>query len=167
VDALAHAVRRRGRRGVPACFLCQAAAAGPAEDEANLVVYRGPLAFAILNRFPYNSGHLMVAPYAHLGDLGALPPEVGHALFDVTRQATAALAAEYRPDGYNVGLNLGRAAGAGVPAHLHVHVVPRWTGDTNFMPVVGGTKVLPEALDQTWARLRRRFAAGGPAAGPP
>jgi ATP adenylyltransferase len=154
-----------GGGGSAGCFLCRAAAAAPEEDEANLVVYRGALGFLILNRFPYNSGHLMAAPYVHVGDLRALEPDVGHALFDLTRLGTSALAEEYRPDGFNVGLNLGTPAGAGVPDHLHVHVVPRWTGDTNFMPVLGGTKVLPESLDQTWTRLHRRLDAMSDAAG--
>jgi ATP adenylyltransferase len=141
-----------------ACFLC-AVAADPAgeRDPANLVLFRGHHGFVLLNRFPYNTGHLMIAPYEHTGDLVALAPETGHELYDLTRRAVAALRAEYRPDGFNVGLNLGQAAGAGVPGHLHVHAVPRWSGDTNFMPVLGQTKVLPEALDQTWARLKPRF----------
>ncbi len=140
------------------CFLCATGAvAQEAQDEANLIVHRAELAFILLNRYPYNSGHLLVAPYAHAGDLTLLPPPAGHALFDLTQRAVAALQEEYHPDGFNVGLNLGQAAGAGLPDHLHVHVVPRWNGDTNFMPVVGGTKVLPETLDQTWARLRQRL----------
>ena len=146
--------------GEPECFLC-AAAAVPERDEENLVVLRGDTGFLVLNRYPYNSGHVLVAPYQHVGDLTLLPADVGHGLFDLTQRAVAALQAEYRPDGFNVGLNLGRPAGAGVPDHLHIHVVPRWTGDTNFMAVVGETKVLPEALDQTWARLRRRLISGG------
>ena len=142
--------------GEPGCFLC--AKAAQAQDEENLILHRAELGFLLLNLYPYNSGHVLVAPYAHAGDLAHLAPEVGHALFDLTQRAVAALEAEYRPDGFNVGLNLGRSAGAGLPEHLHIHVVPRWNGDTNFMPVVGQTKVLPEALDQTWARLRRHFA---------
>jgi ATP adenylyltransferase len=101
----------------------------------------------------------MIAPYAHGGDLAALPDPTGDELFALTRRAVAALGAEYRPDGYNVGMNLGLPAGAGVPDHLHVHVVPRWNGDTNFMPVVGETKVLPESLEQTYDRLLPRFHA--------
>ncbi|MGH2368813.1 MAG: HIT family protein, partial [Chloroflexota bacterium] len=121
------------------------------------ILHRAELGFVLLNLYPYNSGHLMVAPYAHVGDLASLPPDVGHALFDLTQRAVAALQQEYRPDGFNVGLNLGRSAGAGLPDHLHVHVVPRWHGDTNFMPILAQTKVLPESLDQTWARLRPHF----------
>jgi ATP adenylyltransferase len=140
----------------PTCFLC-ALAAAPEQDAERLVLLRGERALVLLNLYPYNSGHLMVAPYAHGGDLAQLPAETGHELFDLTQRAVAALRDEYQPDGFNVGLNLGRPAGAGLPDHLHVHVVPRWNGDTNFMPVLGETKVLPEALDQTWARLRGRF----------
>jgi ATP adenylyltransferase len=154
-----------GGPGAGGCFLCAIAAdAAGAQDEPNLVVYRGTHGFVVLNRFPYNSGHLMVAPYAHSGDLAALSPDAGHELFDLTRQAVDALQAEYHPDGFNVGLNLGIAAGAGLPGHLHVHAVPRWSGDTNFMPVLGNTKVLPEALDETWARLKARLSR--PAAPP-
>ena len=129
-----------------------------AGDAANHVLYRGRLGVVLLNRYPYNSGHVMVAPYTHVADLTQLPAEVGHELFDLTQLVLAALQAEYRPDGYNVGLNLGTSAGAGLPGHLHLHAVPRWSGDTNFMPVLGNTKVLPEALDQTWARLKARLA---------
>jgi ATP adenylyltransferase len=145
-----------GTSGGPACFLCAMIAED--RDEANLIVHRAELGFIVLNLYPYNSGHVMVAPYTHVGDLALLPPEVGHALFDLTRRAVEALRQEYRPDGFNVGLNLGRAGGAGLPEHLHIHVVPRWHGDTNFMPVLGQTKVLPEALDQTLTRLRRRLS---------
>jgi ATP adenylyltransferase len=146
-----------GDMHAPACFLC-ANASAPAEHDARLyVLHRAPQVYALLNLYPYNSGHVLVAPYAHIGDLTQLPPETSHALMDLTQQVVAALQAEYRPDGLNIGLNLGRAAGAGLPDHLHIHVVPRWNGDTNFMPVVGETKVLPEALDQTWARLRTHF----------
>jgi ATP adenylyltransferase len=168
--------------GVGACFLCAiaatsadhagasgsaggvipATAAGQGEDETNFVLVRGAGAFVLLNRYPYNSGHLMVAPYAHVGDLTQLSLDVGHELFDLTQRAVVALKGEYRPDGFNVGLNLGQSAGAGLPDHLHLHIVPRWSGDTNFMPVLGNTKVLPEGLDRTWARLKRYFDPPAP-----
>jgi ATP adenylyltransferase len=143
--------------GEAACFLCEKSRAPQVQDQENLIVHRAGLGFIVLNLYPYNSGHVMVAPYEHIGDLTALPAAVGYALFDLTRQAVAVLQREYRPDGFNVGMNLGRTAGAGLPDHLHIHVVPRWNGDTNFMPVIGNTKVLPEALDRTWERLRRHF----------
>ncbi|HLH26641.1 MAG TPA: HIT domain-containing protein [Chloroflexota bacterium] len=141
----------------PACFLCAKPAEGAARDHANLILYRGPRAYVLMNLYPYNSGHLMVAPYAHGGDLVALPAPTADELFALTQRAVGALSAEYHPDGFNVGMNLGQAAGAGVPNHLHLHVVPRWNGDTNFMPVVGDTKVLPESLEQTYDRLWPRF----------
>ena len=145
----------------PACFLCAKPAESPERDRVNLILHRGQLAYVLMNLYPYNSGHLMIAPYAHGGDLAALPDPTGEELFALTRRAVAALGAEYRPDGYNVGMNLGLPAGAGVPDHLHVHVVPRWNGDTNFMPVLGETKVLPESLEQTYDRLLPRFQAMG------
>jgi ATP adenylyltransferase len=139
-----------------ACFLCDIIAS-PERDDRNLVLWRGERCFVLLNLYPYNTGHLMVVPYTHSGDITTLSTETGHALFDLTQRTVAALRDEYKPDSFNVGLNLGRSAGAGLPDHLHAHVVPRWSGDTNFMTVVGETKVLPEALDQTWARLKPRF----------
>jgi ATP adenylyltransferase len=137
----------------PGCLFCELPK--QERDAENLLLVRGRHAFSLLNLYPYNSGHLMVAPYLHTGDLASLPAEVGADLLALTQRAVAALTAEYRPDGFNVGMNLGRVAGAGIPDHLHLHVVPRWNGDTNFMPVTAETKVLPEALRQTWARLRR------------
>ena len=115
--------------------------------------------YTLLNICPYNTGHVMVTPYSHGGDLTALDPETGAALMALTQRIVAALRDEYRPDGFNVGMNLGRPAGAGAPDHLHMHIVPRWSGDTNFMAVLGETKVLPESLDQTYARLRARLQA--------
>ncbi len=147
----------------PACFLCAKPAEPPERDRANLVLYRGERAYVLLNLYPYNAGHLMVAPYCHVGDLPTLPAPEAADVWALTRQAVAVLTAAYRPQGFNVGLNLGTAAGAGVPGHLHVHVVPRWHGDTNFMPVVGHTKVLPETLEQTYDRLRPLFAPATPA----
>ncbi len=145
------------RSGGSGCFLCENLAAGPERDRDHFILHRGRRAFVLLNLYPYNSGHLMVAPFAHGGDLPALPEEDAAELFALTRRAVAVLRAAYRPEGFNVGMNLGHYAGAGVPDHLHVHVVPRWDGDTNFMPVVGNTKVLPETLDQTYDRLRPYF----------
>ena len=139
------------------CFLCEK----PREDadERNLIVARVERVYAVLNLYPYNTGHTLVAPYAHGGDLTALDAETSAALMALTQRVVAALRDEYQPDAFNVGMNLGRPAGAGVPDHLHVHIVPRWTGDTNFMPVLAETKVLPESLEQTYARLRRALRA--------
>jgi ATP adenylyltransferase len=138
------------------CFLCEHAAE-PEHDRQNLVLYRAASVFVLLNLYPYNSGHLMVAPFAHTGDFARLEPGTASELMAVTQRAVDALQRVYAPDGFNLGMNLGKSAGAGVPDHLHMHVVPRWNGDTNFMPVVSETKVLPESLDQTYARLEPEF----------
>ena len=143
----------------PGCLFCNKAAEQD-RDEANLLVHRDEHAFVMLNLYPYNSGHVMIAPYLHTDDLAALPPEIGAGVLGLTQRSVAALTAEYGPQGFNVGMNLGGVAGAGVPDHLHVHVVPRWGGDTNFMPVTAETKVLPETLDQTYQRLRKHFGGG-------
>jgi ATP adenylyltransferase len=139
------------------CFLCASAAA--TDDRSHLILERAERVYVLMNLYPYNTGHLMIAPYAHTGDLATLDARTASDLMQVTQQCVAVLMAEYRPEGFNVGLNLGRSAGAGVPDHLHVHVVPRWSGDTNFMPIVAATKVLPERLDQTYDRLEPRFRA--------
>ncbi|HEX9122769.1 MAG TPA: HIT domain-containing protein [Actinomycetota bacterium] len=128
-----------------------------ADDAGVHILQRGSLAFAMLNTYPYNPGHVMVAPFRHTGALEALSPDE---LADVDRLLQAsvrALREEMDPQGFNVGMNLGRVAGAGIPDHLHWHVVPRWNGDTNFMPVVGETRVLPELLDETYRKLLPRF----------
>ena len=130
------------------------------EPEDDLVVHRGETAFVLLNRYPYTSGHLMVAPVRHLGDLGVLNDEEALEIHGLATASIAALRAEYSPDGHNLGWNLGRVAGAGIVDHIHQHVVPRWKGDTNFMPVLADVKVIPEALAKTAERLRRRFASG-------
>ena len=138
------------------CFLCTYAS-DPARDRENFVLAREKAVFVLLNLYPYNSGHLMVAPYLHTGDLATLDEHIAAELMAMTQTSLAALAAAYSPEGFNVGMNLGKVAGAGVPDHLHVHVVPRWGGDTNFMPVAANTKVLPESLDQTYERLEPYF----------
>ena len=134
------------------CLFCRIRAED--RDEENLVLHRGEHALVMLNLYPYNSGHLMVAPYEHTGDLASLPADIGAEILALTQRSVSALTEEYGPHGYNVGMNLGRVAGAGVPDHLHVHVVPRWNGDTNFMPVLADVRVMPEHLDATWQRLR-------------
>jgi len=127
-------------------------------DASNLVLHRGHHAFVIMNRFPYNSGHLMVAPYAHVRTLESLQPEVILDLLSLTTLSLSALRAEIRPEGFNIGLNLGRVSGAGIEDHLHLHIVPRWNGDTNFMPLFAETRVIPEHLHATYRKLRDRFA---------
>jgi diadenosine tetraphosphate (Ap4A) HIT family hydrolase len=132
-----------------ACVFCRIAAAGePSPD--NGIVWRGPLTLGVLNAYPYASGHLLVMPLCHIPTLAELTPAESTALWETTRTAAAALGAAYGPDGLNIGANLGRAAGAGIPRHLHLHVLPRWTGDTNFMTTVAGVRVMPESLPQSW-----------------
>ena len=137
----------------PACIFCEAAGTG--RDE--LVLVRTKLAYVILNRYPYNNGHLMVAPRRHVATLATSTPDELADLMRLTRHAEMALTEAYTPQGINVGINLGRPAGAGIVDHLHVHLVPRWNGDTSFISVIGNTRVLPEELDQTAARLRPIF----------
>jgi len=124
------------------------------EDEANLVVARDRTCFALLNRYPYNGGHLMVVPYKEVADLHGLTDEELADLWKLARRCISALKVVMKPDGFNVGINLGKVAGAGIVEHLHVHVVPRWNGDTNFMPVIAHTSVVPEALLDVAAKLR-------------
>jgi ATP adenylyltransferase len=138
-----------------ACIFCDAAAAPDSPD--SLILIRGTLGYIILNLYPYNNGHLMVVPNRHLGSLAAATPDELSELMRFTRDAEIALNEVYQAQGINVGINLGRAAGAGVLDHIHIHLVPRWTGDTNFMSVVGDTRVLPEDLHQTRQRLRPIF----------
>lgn len=114
---------------------------------------RGKKAFVILNKYPYNPGHLMIVPYRHVPTLELLDQEEGSELIVLTSRAVKALRDIYTPDGFNVGINIGRVAGAGIEQHIHVHVVPRWNGDSNFMPVIGNTKVLPETLEETYKSL--------------
>jgi ATP adenylyltransferase len=124
------------------------------DDRAALIVYRSTHSYVLLNRFPYNAGHLLIVPFREVGDLPALSTEERKDFFDTLIFGEELLRQALRPDGFNIGFNLGMAAGAGIPVHLHAHVVPRWNGDTNFMPVVGNTRVLPQSLDTLWARLR-------------
>jgi|SRR5579883_16915 len=138
------------------CFLCDAVASH--DDAASLVVHRAERAIVVMNRYPYNSGHVMVVPVRHVGDLELLEPEERAAIMELSAATVAAIKAEMHPEAFNVGMNLGRPAGAGAPDHLHAHVVPRWVGDTNFMPILAGTLVLPEALEVTREKLSRRFA---------
>jgi ATP adenylyltransferase len=124
------------------------------DDRAALIVWRGPSSYLLLNKFPYNAGHLLAVPYREVAELADLTPPERTDLFDAVIKGQAMLGRALQPDGYNIGINLGRAGGAGLPGHLHVHIVPRWNGDSNFMPVIADTKVLPVALDALWERLR-------------
>ena len=138
----------------PGCIFCEALAQIETEP---LIVHRGQAAFVILNKYPYNNGHLMVVPNRHVGWLGSLERAELDEIFGLTQASERALRDVYRPHGFNMGLNLGKSAGAGVLDHLHVHVVPRWNGDTNFISVVGETRVLPEELPATAGKLRAAF----------
>jgi ATP adenylyltransferase len=133
------------------CIFCRAASAP--NDEESLVVHLGVTAFVLLNRFPYSSGHLMVAPMRHVGDLRELSAHEAAEIHTLSARALDVLADVYQPDGFNIGWNLGRSAGAGIVDHVHEHVVPRWQGDTNFMPVLADVRVIPEHLRTTHARL--------------
>ena len=126
-------------------------------DEENLILHRGEVCFAMMNLFPYNNGHLMVAPYRHTADLGGLSDEEHLEMMALAGQCTEILSEILKAAGFNIGMNLGRVAGAGIDQHLHLHVVPRWNGDTNFMPIVGDTKVISEALVDTYRKLREGF----------
>jgi ATP adenylyltransferase len=140
---------------VEGCLFCVLAARA---DDEGLVVHRGASVFAALNRYPYTNGHLMLAPFAHRASLAAMSPAERHELADLAAAAEEVLTEAYRPDGFNEGLNIGRSAGAGVADHAHLHVVPRWDGDTNFLTVLGGTRTIPEDLGTTRAKLAAAFA---------
>jgi len=136
-----------------ACVFCRLAESGP-PSLANLVVWRGEGSFVVLNAYPYGSGHVLVLPLRHVGTLGELNEQEAAEVWAATRQAVSAIERAYEPDGLNMGANLGRAAGAGIPDHVHLHVLPRWSGDTNFMTSVANTRVMPETLQATWHKLR-------------
>jgi ATP adenylyltransferase len=146
----------RGTRE-PGCIFCDYPAEGPDKRRERLLLCERPDAFVMLNRYPFASSHVMVVPTRHVSDLGELTPDEHAALFELVRAACGALRVAVRAEGLNVGLNLGAAAGAGIAEHLHVHVVPRWRGDHNFMPVIADVRVMPEALDATWAHLEPFF----------
>jgi ATP adenylyltransferase len=138
------------------CIFCDLLAVG---DEKARIVLRGELNFIILNTFPYTSGHVMIVPYEHVADLKDCKPEALAEMMLLAQRVERALAAEYKPEGFNLGMNLGRAAGAGVAGHLHLHVLPRWSGDSSFITTVGETRVVPEELDTTFEKLKRALSA--------
>jgi len=137
--------------GDPACFLCRAVA--DRDDRGNGVVWRGRQTITVLNRYPYNNGHLLVAPVRHWGRLEEIPDDVQIELTQALAKMVAGLEKVLHPQGFNIGLNLGRVAGAGLPGHLHWHIVPRWNGDTNFMPILANVNVVPQSLDALWQLL--------------
>lgn len=132
--------------------------AADARDEETLIVFRGEHNFVVLNRFPYTSGHLMVVPYRHVADLAGLTDPAANELMALTRAAERHIRWIYHPDGMNLGMNIGESAGAGIAGHIHMHVLPRWTGDANFLSTVAQTRVLPEELTVTWKRVKEAFA---------
>ena len=140
----------------PECIFCDAVARN--NDAETLIVHRGAKAFVFLNRFPYTSGHVMIVPYAHVAELHLCGADVLGEMMQLAQRMETILQADYKPDGMNLGMNLGRAAGAGVTGHLHLHVLPRWIGDSNFMTVAGETRVQPEDLATTYARLVKAFS---------
>ena len=142
------------------CVFCDALSAS--DGPANLIVYRGDLAFVILNRYPYTSGHVMVVPMRHNPDLEGLAGPERAEMMELTARSTAVLRSVYGTPAYNIGLNIGEAAGAGIKEHVHIHVVPRWVGDTNFMSTLAETRVLPESLSDTWSRIRQGFNGEAP-----
>ena len=151
--AYIQAAKEQGEDG--GCIFCDLPAEG--DDVRTMILARGELAYVIVNSFPYNPGHLMVAPFRHVGAFTSLEAAELADVDALVARSIRALEQEMEPHGYNLGMNLGRVAGAGIPDHVHWHLVPRWNGDTNFMPVVGQTRVLPELLEKTYARLRPRF----------
>jgi ATP adenylyltransferase len=134
------------------CVFCDAAKAG--DDEKARIVYRGSQCFVILNTYPYTPGHVMIVPYEHLDELQKLPPDTANEMIVLSQRMEAVLRELYHPDGINLGMNIGKAAGAGIAGHIHMHVLPRWVADANFVSVVGETRVLPETLEETWRRMR-------------
>jgi len=140
-----------GANQVSGCIFCNA----PREsDEQSRIVLRGEHCYIILNTYPYSNGHVMIVPYAHLDELRALPVEAANEMMALSQRMEGVLRSLYRPDGINLGMNLGKAAGAGVAGHLHMHILPRWVADANFVSVIGETRILPESLDVTWDRIR-------------
>jgi ATP adenylyltransferase len=139
------------------CLFCEKARLDPSQDREHLVLHRGRLNYVLLNLFPYTTGHVMVAPYAHVAHLDEVAPGTLAEMMDLAQKIHAALKQVYHPEGFNLGMNLGKCAGAGVANHLHLHFLPRWTGDSNFMTVVGETRVQPEDLSTTYDKLARFF----------
>lgn len=138
------------------CVFCSIAA-DPAADASNFVLHRGEHAFVLLNLYPYITGHMMVVPYLHTSEFDSVPKEITDEMMDLAKRSQTALREVYSPSGFNLGMNLGSAAGAGIADHIHIHVLPRWSGDTNFMTTVGESRVIPEALEVTYQKLKDKF----------
>jgi len=148
---------KSGKEG--GCVFCRAAQSS--DDEAMLVVHRARLNFVLLNRYPYTNGHLMIAPYQHVARLNALEDEATAEMMRLARLAESVIEAAYKPHGLNLGLNLGEAAGAGIEQHLHLHALPRWYGDANFMTSIGETRIVPEMLEETYRKIKAGFLSNG------
>ncbi|MFN2530439.1 MAG: HIT domain-containing protein [Pyrinomonadaceae bacterium] len=142
--------------GTNGCVFCEISSDADHDDE-NLVVYRSPECFIVLNLYPYISGHLLIVPHQHIPDLQSAAKHITDELMDLTKRSETVLQNVYRPAGFNIGINLGAAAGAGIVDHIHIHILPRWNGDTNFMSTVGGTRVLPEDLQTSYSKLKGKF----------
>jgi ATP adenylyltransferase len=134
------------------CFLC---VTDSKSDNKDFIIYRGKYSFIIMNHYPYNAGHLLIAPYRHIGQVEKITQNEVSEIFLLVQKSIIAMKKAYCPHGYNIGLNIGKIAGAGVPGHLHVHLIPRWTGDTNFMPIMAGTKVINEELEKMYSKLKK------------
>jgi ATP adenylyltransferase len=149
----------KGAGQTTGCLFCQMSQAG--DDRKALIVHRGRHNYVILNAYPYTNGHVMVAPYAHVAQLDQLAAEAAHEMMDLAQRLERVLRALYRPDGLNLGMNVGQAAGAGIAGHIHLHVLPRWFADANFVSVVGETRVLPETLETTYEKVREALSLSG------
>lgn len=143
-------------RQPPSCVFCALQEAA-GDDESKFILHRAQFNFVVLNIYPYISGHLLIVPYAHVGELDAAPKEITDELMDLTKRSQTLLRETYSPHGFNLGMNLGRAAGAGVADHIHLHIMPRWVGDANFMSNIGETRVIPEDLKTTYSKLHGKF----------
>lgn len=142
---------------IDGCLFCYAAA-NPEADSTSYILHRGQRTFIILNLYPYNNGHLMIVPFEHVESIESLPPETLAELMALSQRSLTVLRKAYNPQAFNIGMNIGAAAGAGVPGHVHMHIVPRWSGDTNFMSALSETRVIPEMVSQTYERLRRLWS---------
>lgn len=138
------------------CIFCDLPKLG--DDAKARIVYRGQHCYIVLNTYPYNPGHVMIVPFAHLDELQKLPAEAAHEMMDLSQRMERVLRQLYAPDGVNLGMNIGKAAGAGIAGHIHMHALPRWVADANFVSVIGETRILPETLDKTWKRMREALA---------
>jgi ATP adenylyltransferase len=145
-----------GADKIEGCIFCELP---KGDDKTSRIVFRGKHCYIVLNTYPYTSGHVMIVPYQHLDQLQRLPTDAAHEMMDLSQKMEGVLRTLYKPDGINLGLNIGAAAGAGVAGHIHTHLLPRWVADANFISVIGETRVLPEALDTTWERIRGAFSS--------